>query len=57
MISKTNSNWKDFVKDFGDAIGGVFVGYAIGKEQIAYGIFGVVLILTSIYIRFYSRKE
>lgn len=51
------SAWKEFFMDFGDAIGGIGVGYAIGHGNIGYGIMGTCLILTSIYLRFYNKKD
>jgi hypothetical protein len=51
-----NSAWKEFVMDFGDALGGIGVGYAVGHGSIWYGIIGTVCILASIYLRFYNRK-
>ncbi len=51
------SAWKEFVRDFGDAVGGIGIGYAIGHGSIWYGLGGTILILTSIYLRFYNRKH
>jgi len=50
------SNWRGFIEDFGDALGGISIGYAIGTSQIWYGVVGAILVLTSIYTRFYHRK-
>lgn len=47
------SNWLDFLTDYGDALGGVFLGYGIGKESLLSGIIGVVLLISSIYLRHY----
>jgi hypothetical protein len=52
-----NSAWKEFFRDFGDALGGIGVGYAIATNSIIYGTIGTTLILTSIYLRFYKKKE
>lgn len=57
MTHVQGSNWKEFTKDFGDALGGTLVGYAIGRTEIGYGIIGMRLILLSLYLRFYDRKN
>lgn len=48
--------WVDFTKDFGDAIGGIFIGHAIATNDMLGGIIGASLILISIYLRFYIKK-
>lgn len=52
-----NSAWKEFFRDFVDALGGIGVGYAIATSSITYGTIGTTLILISIYLRFYKRRE
>lgn len=49
--------WQDFVQDFGDAIGGGFIGYACGPGGFGYAMVGIVLILWSVYLRFYHRDQ
>lgn len=51
-----NSNWREFIKDFGDAIGGIFIGYSAGTGNVLDAVVGTIFILTSIYLRFYDRK-
>lgn len=48
------SKWVDFIRDFGDAAGGIGIGYAIGCGSILYGVLGALFILISIYLRFYK---
>jgi hypothetical protein len=57
MTHVNGSNWKEFVKDFGDAVGGILVGYSIAESQLGTGILGAILILLSVYLRFYDRKR
>lgn len=49
--------WIDFTKDFGDAIGGIFIGHAIAEDYLLGGVIGAGLFLISIYLRFYSKKQ
>ncbi len=55
--------WYEFIRDFGDFLGGISLGYAIGMrndptaDPFWYGVFGGILFLTSIYFRFYGRKK
>lgn len=51
-----NSNWMTFVKDFGDALGGILIGYGAADKGIGYSVFGSFLVLLSIYLRFYNEK-
>ena len=53
---KQESNWIGFVQDFGDVVGGVLLGYAIADNLLGHGIFGTMLILASVYLRFYHKK-
>ena len=46
-----HSKWVDFTKDFGDCVGGLFVGYGIATSLIGYGTLGLGLILISFYLR------
>ena len=54
---KTHSSWEDFTRDFGDAVGGVFIGYGAATGKIIFPVIGVLLILMSIYLRFYHKKN
>ncbi len=49
-------NWLAFIRDFGDAIGGIMIGWGLAKELLGYGLAGATLILISIFIRFYNIK-
>lgn len=48
-------NFGDFLKDFGDAVGGVALGYGVALHSTAHMLFGTVLILLSIFLRFYFK--
>lgn len=54
---KTESKWLEFIEDWGDGIGGVGIGFAIGTGQFGYGIFGVSCILIALYLKFYHKKH
>lgn len=51
------SSWLCFIRDFGDALGGVAVGYGIAINSYPHIIVGSFLILSSIFIRFYLFAE
>lgn len=52
-----HSNMISFIQDFGDAIGGIFIGNAIATKDLFLGTLGTIFILTSIYLRFYHKKK
>ena len=57
-IKNHRPGWSHFIRDFGDALGGVSVGYAIGNPNgLGYGLLGVTMILISVYLRFYHNKR
>lgn len=57
MENKTKSRWQDFVRDFGDALGGIMIGYGSAREMLSYTIIGTTLILLSVYLRFYAKNR
>lgn len=52
-----HSSWEDFTRDFGDAIGGIFIGYGLARESITLGTIGTFMVLLSVYLRFYYKKK
>lgn len=56
MVNR-RSNWLDFITDYGDALGGIFVGYGIAKQDVWYGAIGITLILLSIYLKHYHGNK
>lgn len=54
------SNLFLFIRDFGDAVGGVCIGYGIEKptvERAGWIFFGIALILIAVYQRFYTSNN
>lgn len=54
---KAKSKWKDFLIDIGDTIGGIFVGLSLGEDSKPMLIFGVLLIMTSIYLEYFQKGK
>lgn len=44
------SKWKDFIKDIGDIMGGILVGYALSDFNIPILVIGVIFIGLSLYL-------
>lgn len=51
------SNWLEFLTDYGDALGGIFIGYGIGNSSLFSGILGTILLIFSIYLRHYHDSD
>lgn len=56
-IKKVKTKWKDFLIDIGDTIGGIFVGLSLGEDSKPMLIFGVLLIMTSIYLEYFQKGK
>jgi len=52
-----HSHWQDFVKDLGDCVGGLLVGYAIAERELATGIVGMFCILASLFFKHYYKPK
>ena len=55
--TKTRPRWKDFMIDIGDTIGGVFVGLSLGSGSEFMLVFGVLMIMTSIYLEYFKKGK
>lgn len=51
----TKNRWKDFFIDIGDTIGGIFVGMSLDADSKLMLIFGVFLIVLSIYLEYFQK--
>jgi uncharacterized membrane protein HdeD (DUF308 family) len=54
---KQKSRWKEFLIDIGDTIGGIFVGLSFDADSRYLLIFGVILIMTSIYLEYFEKGK
>ncbi len=52
---KPKSRWKDFLIDIGDTVGGIFVGMSLDADSRFLLVFGVMLIMTSIYLEYFQK--
>jgi len=52
-----HSHWQEFIKDLGDCVGGLLVGWAIAKQDLATGTIGMVCILASLFFKHYYKPK